>query len=415
MHILYLHQYFITRETQGGTRSYEFARYFVRKGHRVTMLTSGRWNPQFPVNGERFRTYRHEGIEIKAIDAGYANARKGTALSGYQRMMQFLQFASLAKKVGKTLERPDVVYATHTPLTIGLPGEYLSRYFKVPFIFEVRDLWPEALVNIGVLTNPLAIFYFKYLSKRFYHRAAHVIALSPGMKQVILNYGVKGDKVSVIPNSSDLDLFRPDITPAYNDVVRKINGRFSAIYFGAMGKANGLDYVLQAAVKLKKEGELSVVFILHGDGSEKDRLKAEAQKQGLDNIIFSDPVPKKEDLAKLIKACDACMTIYQSDKEQTWSPNKMFDSLAAGKPVLINVGGWLGETIEKNKCGFQTSPDSPAELAEVMKKLEKDRKLVKEMGKNSRRLAEEKFDRNKLALELEKIFIKQIKKYTNGN
>lgn len=411
MHILYIHQYFITPEVQGGTRSYEFSTFLQSKGHQVTMITSGLLNPQFPVvSGQSYTQYSCEGVTVIAVRGGFNDARQGTSLSGYMRMFKFFQFARAARKAGKKVQKPDIVFATHTPLTVGYAGEYLAHYFKVPFVFEVRDLWPEALVNIGVLKNPFAISVLKRMAHRFYHSADHLIALSPGMKNGIIQYGIPENKISVIPNSSDNNIFQPDVKPELGDLKNKIGNRSSAIYFGAMGKANGLDYVLDAARILKKENNDKIVFVLHGAGSEKDRLQKETKEDELNNVIFNDPVEHKQELAKIVSGCDVCLTIYNAQKEQSWSPNKMFDSLAAGKPVIINVGGWLGDTIENNKCGFQTSPKAPEELAEAIKKLEKNQKLVEEMGQNSRRLAEEKFDRKKLADKLEKVFLQQIRR-----
>ncbi|MBD3385832.1 glycosyltransferase [candidate division KSB1 bacterium] len=404
MRIFYLHQYFVTPKTQGGTRSYEFAKYLAQKGHDVTVITSGLLNSQFPVSPKNnFKIYEYKGFKVAAIPAGYADARRGTSFSGRQRMIKFLQFARQATKVGKQLSSPDIVFATHTPLTIGYAGEKLATCFSVPFIFEVRDLWPEALINIGVLNNPLVIRYFRYLANRFYHSADHIVALSPGMKQGILKYGISSSKVTVIPNASDLDLFQPEIK---NSIIEeKINGRFSAIYFGAMGKANGLDYVIDAARLLKQQGNDDIVFILHGDGSERQDLQRTVNNEKLNNVLFSDPVSEKTELAAIISQCNVCMTIYKATNEQTWSPNKMFDALAAGKPVLVNVGGWLGETIEKHQCGYQLDPGRPADLADAVKKLSTNPQQVDEMGENARRLAEREFDRRKLAQKLEDVFV----------
>ncbi len=407
MRIFYLHQYFVTPQTQGGTRSYEFANYLAQKGHDVMVITSGLMNSQFPVTrGDAYNIFDYNGFRVVAIPAGYADARRGTAFSGRQRMVKFLQFAHHAIKVGKKLPSPDIVFATHTPLTIGYAGEKLATYFAAPFVFEVRDLWPEALINIGVLNNPLVIGYFRYLANRFYHSADQIVALSPGMKQGILAYGVSPEKVTVIPNASDLDLFQTSALKS--SIKEKINGRFSAIYFGAMGKANGLDYVIDAARLLKQQGNDTIVFILHGDGSERQHLEKIVYNENLNNVLFNDPVPGKAELAGIISQCNVCMTIYKATREQTWSPNKMFDALAAGKPVLINVGGWLGDTIEKNQCGYQLHPARPAELADAVQKLAATPQKVTEMGNNARRLAENEFDRRKLAQKLEDIFVKVV-------
>ena len=411
MHILYLHQYFATRKGMTGTRSYEFARYLVGKGHRVTMLASGLENREFPVHeGEQYSEFETEGIRVVAIAAAYNDPQVGTGISGLQRMFKFFQFAWLACRVGKKLPSPNVVFATHTPLTIGLAGLNLAQYFKVPFIFEVRDLWPEALVNVGALKNPLAIWWLERMAKKIYTGAKHIIALSPGMKDGIVRTGVPADKVTVIPNASDLDLFSPDIDGSAQREQLGLKDRFTAIYFGAMGLANGLEYVIEAARILSKHRSNHIVLVLLGRGGKRAELEKLASKYELKNVIFSDSAPDKEQLARIVAGCDVCLTIYRATKEHTWSPNKMFDALAAGKPVLINVPGWLGETIEKNNCGRCLDARRPEKLADALEELAADPELCQQMGKNARELAQREFDRTKLANLFEKVLIETINK-----
>jgi len=409
MHILYLHQYFATRKGITGTRSYEFARHLVSKGHRVTMMTSGLANREFPVpEGKQYAEFETEGIHVVAIAAAYNDPQVGTGMSGLQRMLKFYQFAWSACRIGKGLPAPDVVFATHTPLTIGLAGLTLSQHFKVPFVFEVRDLWPEALVNIGALKNPLAIWWLERMAKKIYTGAKHIVALSPGMKEGIVRAGVPAGKVTVIPNASDLDLFSPDLDGSAQRERLGLKDRFAAIYFGAMGLANGLEYVIEAARILVEHGSSHIVIVLHGSGGKRAELEKLTSEYKLTNVIFSDPVPDKEQLAQIVAGCDACMTIYRATKEHTWSPNKMFDALAAGKPVLINVPGWLGETIEKNNCGRCLDANRPQMLADVLEELAAEPELCRQMGKNARALAEREFAREKLADHLENTLLETL-------
>ncbi len=405
MHILYIHQYFITPSQQGGTRSYEFARLFIEAGHTVTMITSGLMNPEFPVEaGKEWTEYEHEGIRIISVAAGYNDARAGTGMGGIRRVIAFHRFAWAASRIGKLLHKPDIVFATHTPLTVGLSGMHLSQHFDTPFIFEVRDLWPDALINIGALKNPVGIAYLRFLERKFYRAADHIIALSPGMKQGVLRQGIADEKVTVVPNSSDLSLFEPaNDGSEYRDKLG-LGDRLAAIYFGAMGVANGLDYALQAAMHLKHLGRNDIVIVLHGEGGEKDRLKKIAADEELDNVVFSNSVPKKADMAKIVAACDVCLTIYKATKEVTWSPNKLFDALAAGRPVVINVGEWLGGIVEDNKCGYSVSPEDPIALANALIALADDPKTRYLMASNARKTAEDHFSRESLAAKIEDVF-----------
>ncbi|HCO94574.1 MAG TPA: glycosyltransferase WbuB [Phycisphaerales bacterium] len=409
MHILYLHQYFATRKGMTGTRSYEFARQLVGKGHRVTMITSGLANRQFPVpDGKQYGQFETEGIGVVAIAAAYNDPQVGTGMSGLKRMLKFYQFAWLARRIGKKFPKPDVVFATHTPLTIGLAGLALGRYFRVPFVFEVRDLWPEALVNVGALKNPLAIWWLRRMAKKIYAGAEHIVALSPGMKEGIVRTGVPADKVTVIPNASDLDLFGPDIDGSAQRERLGLKDRFAAIYFGAMGLANGLEYIIEAAKILAERGNNKIALVLHGDGGKRAELEKMAREYELKNVIFSNLVPDKEQVAQIVAGCDVCLTIYRAAKEQTWSPNKMFDALAAGKPVLINVPGWLGETIENSKCGRRLDANHPQMLADTLQELAAEPELCRKMGKNARELAQRQFDRVKLAGRIENVLTEVV-------
>jgi glycosyltransferase involved in cell wall biosynthesis len=407
MNILYLHQYFASRKGMTGTRSYEFSRYLAAKGHQVTVVTSGLANQEFPVpKGSQYAEAKIEGIRVVSIAAGYNDPQVGTAMSGWRRMLKFHQFARLAARVGRNLAAPDVVFATHTPLPVGLAGIALSRHFGVPFVFEVRDLWPEALVNVGALKNPVAIWWLRRMARKIYTHAKHIVALSPGMKEGIVRAGVPAEKVSVIPNASDLDLFQPGLDGSVWRERLGLGDRFAAAYFGAMGLANGLEYVIEAARILAERGSSHIVIVLHGSGGRRPELEKMARGYGLTNVVFSDPVPDKAEVARIVAACDACMTIYRATKEHTWSPNKMFDSLAAGKPTLVNVPGWLGSLIESNNCGRCLDPNRPAALADALEELAANPQLCEEMGKNARALGERQFDRRKLACQLEDVLLR---------
>jgi glycosyltransferase involved in cell wall biosynthesis len=403
MRILYIHQYFATRRGKTGTRSYEFGRYLAGRGHQVTMITSGLANDEFPVCRQQpCCEYETDGIRVISIGAAYNDPNVGTALSGWRRMLRFQQFARLAVEVGRYVGRPDVVFATHTPLTVGLAGVELAHYFRVPFVFEVRDLWPEALVNVGALGNPLVIWWLRRMAQRIYREARHIVALSPGMKEGIVRTGVPAEKVTVIPNASDLDLFRPDLDGRAARERLGLGNRFAAIYFGAMGMANGLEYVIDAANVLAQRGNDRIVLVLQGSGGIRGQLENRARRYGLTNVIFRPAVDKGE-LAQVVAGCDVCLTIYRAAKEQAWSPNKMFDALAAGKPVLINVAGWLGDTITGNHCGRYVDPQRAETLADALEELSKDPASCREMGHNARALAERQFDRRILAARLEHV------------
>jgi glycosyltransferase involved in cell wall biosynthesis len=410
MHILYLHQYFTSRSGATGTRSYEFSKYLVKKGHQVTMMTSGWHNPIISIpENDLFVRKDIDGIRVVAIPGGYNDPKLGTGLSGIQRLKKFYEFARVAGRVGRKLSPPDVVLATHTPLPIGLAGIKLSRCFRVPFLFEVRDLWPEALTDACLLNNPLAVWWLRRLARRIYRHADHIIALSPGMKSGILTYGIPEDQITVIPNASDLDLFTPDNDGRAWREHLDLGNRFTAVYFGAMGRANGLDYVIDAARLLRDRTRNDIVIVLIGDGGQRPDLQAKAEQYGLHNVIFQDPVPRAQ-IAQAVAGAQVCLTIFRPSQTNAWSPNKLFDSLAAGRPILINVPGWLGETVVDNQAGLCLDARDPRALADALEKLSHDQPLCHAMGKQARILAERDFDRKKLAARFESVLQRLVTK-----
>lgn len=406
MRILYLHQYFNTREGTGGTRSYEMARRLAANGHEVSLITSGlHASPRFAITGsESHRQVEIDGIRVVSIPAAYNDPRFGTTLSAEKRLRAFYEFALVSFRIGCTLSRPDLVFATHTPLTIGFAGSALARHFAAPFVFEVRDLWPASLVNLGILQNGCLTATMRAIEKGLCQQAARVVTLSPGMRKGILQHDIASERIAMIPNGADVDLFGPHIDGTEKRQSLALKDDFVAIYFGAMGRANGLHYVLDAAKVLLQRGRNRIRIILHGAGSEKQSLICRAQDEGLNNIVFSDPVLNKSELAKLVAASNACLTIYAGEnREQSWSPNKFFDALAAGKPILVNVGGWLSELVEDNRCGQFVDPTRPKSLADALISLADAPEMAAAMGRRSRSLAEREFSRDNLADRFERL------------
>ena len=410
MRVLYIHQYFVSRKGHSSTRSYEFARYLASKGHEVIMLTSGVGSVEFgSTQGSYVNEYAIDGIKVISLNAGYNDPRHGTTIGGLKRLWYFYQFAWVATVVSRRLKQPDVIFATQPPLMIGIAADAISRHFRRPFVFEVRDLWPEALVNIGALRNPVLIWWLRRMAKRIYRRAEHIVALSPGIRTGVGQYGIDRQKISMIPNASDLDLFYPRYSSGAFRKKLRLEGKFVAIYFGAMGLANGLEYVIEAAKSLSARKRDDVVVILHGDGGAKRDLESMVDKLELRNVLFSSLLPEKEAVAEIVAECDACLTIYRASVEESWSPNKLFDALAAGKPIVINVAGWLGRLVEEAGCGFSTRAEHPCDLADALEKLADSPELRDRMGMRARALAEERFDRQVLAGELERVLAAAVR------
>ena len=390
MHILYLHQHFALPSGSTGTRSYEFARRWVKAGHKVTVLCGRGDICGLPEQSE----FNIEGIEVNIVGVIYSQKQ-----SFIHRIWAFLYFIFACIWHGIRIKNVEVIYATSTPLTIGIPAMMISWIKRIPFVFEVRDQWPEIPIEMGIIKNPVLKKLLLWLEKTIYRKAAAIIALSLGMAEgVRLVLGKSDKQILVAPNSSDTELFYPDI---HGPDIREKMGwkdKFIITHFGTMGRANGLDFLLDAAERLKDSSE--VLFVLLGSGREKDRLKEKASQRGLSNIQFMDSQPKKE-LPRWVSACDVSTVIFADYPIlEHNSANKFFDSLAAGKPVLLNYSGWQRELLEKNQAGFGCRQCDINEYVEKVRRfiLQKDR--LKEMGYNARRLAETQFSRDKLAADV---------------
>ncbi len=392
MRILYFHQYFATPEAAGGIRSYQMARRLIGRGHEVTMVCGN----EDVLEGE-FKNGRRQGniqgIDVIELDLPYSN------YYGFlQRSIVFLRFAWRSITIALT-EDYDLVFATSTPLTVGIPG-IIARYLRnKPFVFEVRDLWPELPREMGVVKNPVVLTAMSCLEWLSYHSAHGCIGLSPGIVNGIKRRGVQDNKIAMIPNGCDLDLFEIEETDSiHSPFVEKDD--LLAVFTGAHGIANGLDAVLDAAIELKKRNRKDIKLLFIGEGKLKPTLKQRVAEAGLDNCAFLDPVPKRE-LVSIMKEADVGLMVLENIPAFYYgtSPNKFFDYIAAGLPVLNNYPGWLAELIQDNHCGLVVPPRDSVAFADALEYMADHRKELMEMGRNSRRLAEREFDRNEHANE----------------
>lgn len=401
MHVAYIHQHFSTKSGKTGTRSYEMSQRLIAAGHRVTMICGVYDASREVLKADAPVTEQEiDGIRVLCIAEPYGNR-----MSFWQRVRAFGRFARAATTVVKGIDA-DLVFATSTPLTVGIPGMKGAQHLGVPFVFEVRDLWPDVPIAIGELKNPLLQWYARRLEHRIYRAASHIIALSPGMQQGIERTGYPADRISMIPNGCDLDLFRPLEKPREQALAdARLAGlpleanTANFVFSGAHGKANGLDSVLDAALELKRRKETGIRFVFVGEGREKARLVERSRQEGtIDFITWSDSIPKKQ-LATLLPAMDVGLMILKNLPEFYYgtSPNKFFDYIASGIPVLNNYPGWLAEMIRAHDCGRVVPPDDPRAFAEACLWFRDHRVALREMGQRGRRLGEVQFSRALLA------------------
>jgi len=398
MKILYFHQHFSTPSGAAGIRSYEMAKQLIKHGHHVTMFCGSNALGTTGLDGPSKRGMRRgmvDGIDVIEVELFYSNYD-----SLLKRSFIFLRYALTSITIAWK-ENYDLLFATSTPLTAGIPG-IIMRLLKPKktFVFEVRDLWPELPKAMKVITNPLTLGALSILEKVSYMAMHAGVALSPGIQEGMRKRSAKDKPIVMIPNGCDTTLFNPvsrdkPMLPLPKSIPKT---GLRCVFTGAHGMANGLDAVLDVAAELKKRetGDIHLIFI--GDGKLKPQLVHRAKNEGLTNCHFLPPVPKMQ-LAAILTQLDIGLMILDNVPAFYFgtSPNKFFDYLSCGMPVLINYPGWLATIIEENDCGRQVPPSDPVAFADALEFFKKHTKEVKQMGKKSRKLAERQFSRYDLS------------------
>ena len=378
----------------GGSRSYEMARRLVSAGHEVHMVTSDQ-AASSPDGG--WRETIEAGIHVHWASVPYANE-----MAFSQRLQAFFKFAWRAATKAAELGG-DLVFATSTPLTIAIPAVYAARRRKIPMVFEVRDLWPAVPIAIGALKNPLAKYMARALERFAYRNAAHIVALAPGMRNEIIATGVSAERISVIPNGCDLELFSDNGAGA--ELRRQhewLLQRPLLVFTGTFGLVNGMDYLVHLASALQKiDADVRVAAV--GGGREFTRVKELARQTGvLDENLFLLGMLPKNDAAVWALAADMTIALF-TGPEIVWRDavqNKFFDSLAAGKPVANNFAGWQSKVAAEAGAGLiLSSTDYEAAAKDVVQAL-RDGDWMQQAGRAARSLAEDRFNRDDLAADL---------------
>jgi glycosyltransferase involved in cell wall biosynthesis len=393
MHVAYIHQHFSTRQGSVGTRSFEFAKRLIRAGHSVSMIAGANTRTDFARrDGERVTEQSIDGIRVLSVAEIYDNS-----MGFVRRALAFGRFARTAAKLVRQTGA-DLVFATSTPLTVGEPGRKGAEHLGVPFVFEVRDLWPELPIAMGIVRNPFMKWYLTRMERNIYGAAARIIALAPGIRDGIVRTGYSADRIDVIPNACDLDLFVPT-DERLQDARFGNPDDFKLVFTGAHGLANGLDAVLDAAAELKRRGIAGIRFVLIGEGSQKPRLVERTKSDGLEPFVFwLDSIPRIE-LARMLPQFDAGMMILKNVPAFYYgtSPNKFFDYIASGLPILNNYPGWLADLIREHQCGLAVPPEDAGAFADAVIRLRDDPTATKRMGRRAHELARTRFSREDLA------------------
>lgn len=330
-----------------------------------------------------------DGIEVLEFDLSYSNHH------GFlRRTLTFISF-SLRSTFVALFEPADIVFATSTPLTAGIPG-IAARWLRGrPFVFEVRDLWPELPRAMGVITNRLILGLMEVLEWLSYKSADRLIALSPGILDGIARHRVNRDRIAFISNGCDIDLFSQ---PAARWRPAQVGATdLMAVFSGTHGPANGLDAVLDAAAELRKRKRSDIKIVLVGEGKQKPELQKRAAAKNLDNVIFLNSIDKRS-LASLLADADLGLQILADVPAFYYgtSPNKFFDYLASGIPVLTNYPGWVAEMIVRERIGYAVPPRDPGAFADALEQAAEERSSLPSLGMRARALADREFSRQKL-------------------
>lgn len=346
MKVLILHQYFNTPETGGPLRSYYLAKALVEKGITTSIITTH--------NGNDFQKKIIEGIEVHYLPIPYSNS-----FGFFKRISSFLKFVfSIVNEAGQFKEY-DVCYAISTPLTIGLAAVWIKWRYKIPYMFEVGDLWPEAPIQVGIIKNPVLKKILYKLERSIYKRSKSIVALSESIKKAIVDK-VPGKQVDVISNMADTEYYTP--TAKNPELERKfdVQGKKVLSYIGTFGLANGLEQILDVAQTVKESSNIH--FILCGAGAMRTQLLKTAAQRNLTNVSFL-PLQNRVGVKEVLNITDVAFISYQPIPVlETGSPNKYFDALAAGKMIVVNFKGWIKNEIEENACGIFVNPAQPEEF-----------------------------------------------------
>jgi len=393
MHILLIHQAFVSPEEPGGTRHYELARHLVKRGHKVTIIASDLsylTGQRTPLNSDFIKQKLTDGIQILRVYTYPALHR-----SFIWRVVSFFSFMFSALFAAICVKNIDLVMGTSPPIFQLLSAWLAAKIHRKPFLLEIRDLWPAFAIDMGVLKNPILIRMSRWLERFLYAQADHFLVNSPAYKDYLIDKGILKDKITLIPNGVDPMMFKPEMK---GDRIRKefhSSGLFIVAYTGALGLANDIQTILRAAKRLLEKPDIR--FLIVGDGKERPHLEKLAKQQNLINVTFTGSRSKSE-IPEILAASDVCAAILQDiPMFRTTYPNKVFDYMAAGRPTILAIDGVIREVIESANGGIFVNPGNDESLANTVLELRNDRGRAKAIGMSARHYVEKHFDRRKHA------------------
>ncbi len=399
MKLIYIHQYFVTNEGTSGTRSYDVSKYLVEMGHAVTMICGLHEQSSLPRMPwwRLFRTQWIDGIKVVACNTYYSNK-----LGVPARLWAFLKFAMLSTIACLLERKADLIFATSTPLTVGIPARIGAAIKRIPYVFEVRDLWPEDLLDAGRIKPGLQYKAWEWLERFSYAKAAKILLVSRGFHDRLLQRGFPPERLETILLGADGGLFR-NVTPDHEYMAQHgLAGKTVAVYTGAHGDANGLFQVIDAAERLRDRPDIAIVLI--GDGKMREALKADVARRGLTNVHLLDPVPKHR-LPGILAACHIGLMILKQITRPRWvTPNKIFDYMFSGLPSIVNFAGTTADMVVADGTGVASVPGSADDLAAKIAYWADHPEERAAVGRRAREVAWRKYDRQMIARQLCDVF-----------
>lgn len=397
MKILLIHQYYKDEDVTGGARFNEMTRVWKENGHDITVISGNLFT------GGKKEEYKGKFVtqkEINGIEVWKCYVSESYNVNFLGRLWAYFSFVFSGTYAGlfKIKGKFDVILVTSPPLFVGITAYVLSKIKRVPFVFEVRDLWPESAIDTGVLKSK-AIIKFAYWFERFiYKRAAKINVLTPAFMKILRDEKkVPEEKLIMIPNAADFAISEDVLKSMDREQFRKEQGwegKFVITYVGAHGVANGLHQVLETAMLLK---DAHVLFVLVGSGMEKPKLKKRVLEEGIHNVVFYDPVPKKEVFEFILASDMGASVLLKNDTFKTVYSNKTFDYMSCKTPILMAIDGVSRALVEEADAGVYVEPENPEDFETKVRFYMQHTDLIKRQGESGYQYARENFDREKLA------------------
>lgn len=393
--LLLIHQAFASKDEPGGTRHFELAKRLVAQGRTFTVIASDvvyQTGKRATPNKRLMTESTTDGVRILRA---YTYASLHT--SYVARVISFLSFTVTSVLVGMRAGRPDVVMGTTPSIFQAVSAWILSVLHRRPFLLEIRDLWPEFAIDIGLLRNPVLIGMARSLESFLYSRADHLLVNSPAYRDYLIAKGVEAKRISLVPNGVDPYMFNPDDRAENIRRQYGVNDRFVVTYAGALGMANDIDVLLNAALLIRDRSDVQILIV--GDGKERARLEAKVMTLELTNVKFTGPIPKSQ-MPEILAASDACVAILRNIKMFTTTyPNKVFDYMAAGRPTVLAIDGVIRKVIEAASGGIFVQPGDAKQLAAALISLADDPQQAKQMGMSAHSYVVQHFNRDDHARE----------------